>query len=354
MKANIKVIILSIALAGFISGCASSGGSKKTVQKSKDAKTESVADIGGKELGNDIQARLERAKVYTNNTTIISRMKGDDPDARCRYSGSKEEKENWQQLLKVAYACAYDKNWATVYKIGQEMSIQHIDSPWGPYFLSLVSEEAGDLPRAIWMAGLASRKAPDNPVIEFQKARLLWKTSQRDAAFHAAKKAYELDSNLVEAAFLMGQVYLSDYQFDKAEEYFTKVLKANRRVFTANMGLAESLAQQGKYDKSIPYFEAALKLKQERTDIALRVAEIYDKNLKDPRRALSWYERVLSTFPEHVISKEKQQVQNKYNDVVKRMEAAKAPKVANEKKVKDSGRTPASDDSKNESAGGAQ
>ena len=181
-------------------------------------------------------------------------------------------------------------------------------------------------------------------MIEFQKARLLWKTSQRDAAFHAAKKAYELDNNLVEAAFLMAQVYLSDYQFDKAEEYFSKVLKANRRVFTANIGLAESLAQQGKFDKSIPYFEAALKLKQDRTDIALRVANIYETNLKDSKRALAWYERVLSTFPEHVISKEKQEVQAKYDAIVKRMEEAKnpAPKVASPQK-QNNDRAPASE-----------
>lgn len=356
MKAQFKVIILSLAVAGFISGCASSGPTKKTTA-SKDAKTESVADIGKKELGNDLEARLERSKAYTDRTSIISRMKGDDPDVRCRYSATKEEKDNWQQLLKVAYACSFDKNWATVYKIGQDMSTHHIDSPWGPYFLSLVSEEAGDLPRAIWMAGLASRKAPNNSVIEFQKARLLWKTSQRDAAFHAAKNAYELDNNLVEAAFMMAQVYLSDYQFDKAEEFFAKVVKANRRVFTANIGLAESLAQQGKFDKAIPYFEAALRLKQERTDIALRVADIYDKDLKDPRRALSWYDKVLATFPEHVISKEKQDVQAKYDAIVKRMEEAKNPasKVAQPKQNSKTERAPASEATDTGAdAGGAQ
>jgi tetratricopeptide (TPR) repeat protein len=303
---NSTLLLLALLL---INGCGSSGPKESTLL-SKKRRMGSVSDIGQNELAGDLEARLARSSVYTQNNTLLSVLNNDSVKEKCEFNSEKDYKD-WGRMLRIGFACVNKNDWKMVYQIGQSFSVRHIDAPWGAYFLSLVSEKSGDMPRAIWMIGLADRKSPNNAVIEFQKARLLWLQDQKDAAFQSAKKALDLDPKLSEAALLMAQVYFSDYEFESAQSYYRKVIDSNDKVFTAVLGMAESFAQLDKYKESIPFYIRAIKLKKNRIDLAYVLADIFETKVKDYKRALSWYEKISGVFPSEVVSKEKTEVQNK-------------------------------------------
>lgn len=325
MKAqNAQVIKNSLKLLflmAFVAGCGSTGSGPSSSSIGK-KRTNRVSDIGQKELAGDLEQRLARSRYYTDNNTLLSVLNGDSVKDKCEFNTEKDYKD-WGKMLRVGFACVYKNDWKMVYNIGQTFSVRHIDAPWGAYFLSLVSEKAGDMPRAVWMIGLADRKSPDNAVIEFQKARLLWLQDQKDAAFQSAKKALELEPKLSEAALLMAQVYFSDYEFENAQTYYRKVINSNDKVFTAVLGMAESFAQLEKYKEAIPFYIRSIKLKKNRIDLAYVLADIFETKLKDYKSALSWYEKISQVFPKEIISKEKTEVQNKISFLTAKIEEQK-------------------------------
>ena len=278
-----------------------------------------------KELSKEVKERLKRSEKYTKNNILLSVLNNSRVGERCRFNPQKDWK-NWPRMLRIGFKCVMQNKWKVVRQVGRTFSTKHVDAPWGPYFMSLVSEKKGDMPRAIWMIGLAGRKSPNNAIIEFQKSRLLWLQSQRDASFHSAKKALSLDSNLTEAELLMGQIYFNDYEFSKAEKHFKKVLKKNSRVFTATLGLAESLVQLGKANESIPYFVKAIKLDKSRTDLAYRLADVFEHEIKNYKKSLTWYKKINQTFPEELISREKTRVLNKIKELNAKIKSLKNPK----------------------------
>ncbi len=316
---SFKTIFSALALALFITGCGTSGPKESVILKKR---TGSVSDIGQKELAGDLADRLKRASFYTQNNTLLSNLKNDSVKEKCEFDAQKEYKD-WGKMLRIGYSCVNKNDWKTVDIIGRTFNTRHIDAPWGAYFLSLVSEKAGDMPRAIWMIGLADRKAPDNAIIEFQKARLLWLQNQKDAAFQSAKKALELDPKLSEAALLMAQVYFSDYEFENAQIYYRKVIDANDKTFVAVLGMAESFSQLEKYKESIPFYIRAIKIKKNRIDLAYVLADIYETKVKDFKRALDWYEKISGVFPKEVISKERTEVMNKIAMLTAKLEEQK-------------------------------
>ena len=294
-------------------------------KSSHSKKTEAVSDIGKKELSKEVRERLKRSEKYTKNNKLLSVLNEDGVRERCRFNPQKDW-QNWSRMLRIGFKCVMKNNWKVVRQIGMTFSKKHIDAPWGPYFMSLVSEKKRDMPRAIWMIGLADRKSPNNAIIEFQKARLLWLQSQRDASFHAAKKALSLNPNLTEAELLIGQIYFNDYEFEKAEKHFKKVLKKNSRVFTATLGLAESLVQLGKVKEAIPYFVKSIKLERNRIDLAYRLADVFENEVKNYKKSLVWYKKISQTFPQELISREKMRVLNKIKELNEKIKVLKAPK----------------------------
>ncbi len=325
MKAqNVKLIkeaSKALFLIAFLAGCGSTGSGPSTSSIGK-RKTNRVSDIGQKELAGDLNERLARSRFYTENNSLISRLNNDSIKDKCEFNAEKDYKD-WGRMLRVGFACVEKNDWKTVNQIGQTFSVRHIDAPWGAYFLSLASEKAGDMPRAIWMIGLADRKSPDNAIIEFQKARLLWLQDQKDAAFQSAKKALDLDPKLSEAALLMAQVYFSDYEFENAQVYYRKVIDSNDEVFIAVLGMAESFAQLEKYKEAVPFYIRSIKLKKNRIDLAYVLADIFETKIKDIKTALSWYEKISQVFPKETISKEKTEVMNKIAFLTSKIEEQK-------------------------------
>lgn len=317
----IKNSLKLLFLMAFVVGCGSTGSGPSSSSIGK-KRTSRVSDIGQKELAGDLEERLARSRYYTDNNTLLSVLNGDSVKDKCEFNTEKDYKD-WGKMLRVGFACVNKNDWKMVYNIGQTFSVRHIDAPWGAYFLSLVSEKAGDMPRAVWMIGLADRKSPDNAVIEFQKSRLLWLQDQKDAAFQSAKKALELEPKLSEAALLMAQVYFSDYEFENAQTYYRKVINSNDKVFTAVLGMAESFAQLEKYKEAIPFYIRSIKLKKNRIDLAYVLADIFETKLKDYKSALSWYEKISQVFPKEIISKEKTEVQNKISFLTAKIEEQK-------------------------------
>lgn len=340
--------LIPLACLFLLNACSTLNESNKNASDDK-KKTQTVSDIGKDELKGEVDERLIKAKIYTKNNSLLSAINKDRVKEKCKFDQAEDSKD-WGKMLRIGFACAQDKNWQVVYKIGQVFSVEHIDAPWGAYFMSLVSEEAGNMPRAMWMIGLANRKSPNNAVIEWQKARMLWKQNQKDASFHSAKRALELEPNLSEAALLMAQVYFSDYEFAESEKYFKRVLDKNPKVFTASLGMAESLAQQDKFAEAVPFFISSIRLEKSRIDLAYRVADIYDKNLKDYKKSLVWYQKIMKSFPKEIISKEKKEVSSKVEELIAKIEEIKNPKQKEEKVAikKSESRNPASEEKKQE------
>ncbi len=342
---SLKKLLLGSFAVCFIVGCGTSGPKQSRLLKKN--RTDRVSDIGKKELAGDLKERLARSRYYTQNNSLLSVLSKDKVKEKCRFD-AKKDFEDWGNMLRVGFVCVNEKKWDTVRLIGETFSVRHIDAPWGAYFLSLVSEKEGNMPRALWMIGLADRKSPENGIIEFQKARLLWLQDQKDAAFQSAKKALELEPKLAEAALLMAQVYFSDYEFENAQTYYRKVIDANDEVFGAVLGMADSFAQLDKFKEAVPFYIRAIKLKKNRIDLAYVLADIYETKIKDYKRALTWYEKISGVFPKEVVSKERTEILNKIATLNTKIEEQTNPVKTQQAKKQQNKRVPASTNQSNE------
>ncbi len=281
-------LVFIILLAAFITGCATTDSniSEKgnTQASSKNTKKEKP-----KEELQDVQTI---DKSYGSKIRITSYIKKTKAKIKCS-DYSKVKVDEWRKLLESGWSCIKNKNWPVLEEIANILSRKHIKAAWGPYYKSIIAEKQGDLMKAQWMINLAERKAPNNPVITFQKARLAWLQKDETQAFDLMKAVLKQDAKNLDAAQFLGEIHFRDRQFKEAINYLTKTLKYMGRDSKTRLALAESHFELGKYKESLAHYKTAISLTQNNADLWMKMGLSY-QNLKNYERAKSCYEQAIN------------------------------------------------------------
>lgn len=269
------VIILSFI---FVSGCATGPATK--MEKGT-----------GKGQGKEQDVKTIDA-TYSTDIKSFSNLKKSRARVACRDYGN-VDKKNWRDLLEAGFSCIQLKNWESLSAIAGKLSHNHLKAPWGPYYRSIVAENQGDLARAIWMADLALKKAPENAMILFQKARILWLTKEESQAYEMMEKVVELDSKNYDAILFLGNIHYRDRDFLEALIYYDKVLKYNYRDGKYRAAMGESNFYIGKYQESIKHYKAAASSEKLNASLFYKIGLSY-KNLKNWSSAKTYLEKAIS------------------------------------------------------------
>ncbi len=264
----------------FILGCATSPSSKMSYVQ------------GLKGLKQDFQDVKKIEVLYSSGIKASSNLKVLRAQVSCE-EYENIDKKKWRRMLEIGYSCIKKKNWGALSVIAKSLSHNHLKAPWGPYYRSIIAEQEGDFARAIWMVDLALKKAPDNPIIIFQKARILWLIKNESAAYKMMKKVVKLNPKNYDALLFLGNIYYRDQDFKEALGFYKKVLKYNYKDAAYRAAMGESNFYLRNYQESIKHYKAAAVRSKLNASLFYKLGLSY-KNLKNWTNAKFYLEKAIA------------------------------------------------------------
>lgn len=265
----------------FLFGCASTPDGNMSKDSSKKSKK-----------SGELQDVRTVDKTYSENIQTVSNLRKVKSKVAC-VDHNKVDKTNWRNLLEAGFSCIQDKDWTALSSIASKLSHNHLKAPWGPYYRSIVAEHRGDLARSLWMADLSLKKSPDNALILYQKARVLWLTKKESQAYSLMKDVVKKDPKNYDALLFLGNIHYRDREFKEALSYYNKVLEFNSGDSEYRAALGESLYFNGNYKDSIKHYKAASSNMKLNGSLYYKVGLAY-KNLKDWEQSKSYLEKAIS------------------------------------------------------------
>jgi len=316
MKNLIYVLSLFLAI-----GCATT---KNVDNKEKSVKSESKSS--------EIQDVRSVDKSYSENINTVSNLRKVKSKVVCADHG-KVKKTNWRDLLEAGFSCIQDEDWTSLSSIASKLSHNHLKAPWGPYYRSIVAEHRGDLARSIWMVDLALKKAPDNALLLYQKARLLWLTKRESASYSLMRSVVEKDKKNYDAILFLGNVHYRDRDFAEALKFYKKILEHNSGDADYRAAVGESFYFGGKYKESIKHYKAASSKMKINGSLYYKIGMAY-KNLKNWDLAKSFLEKAISQKRKGrtLASLGDMKIRENLKEVIMKIESGKSKKIVKESK----------------------
>jgi len=306
-----------LASVVFLFGCATTPGTEmeKGVAKKKKASGE-LQDVRSVD------------DTYSSNINTVSTLRKVKSRVAC-VDHDKVDKKNWRDLLEAGFSCIQGKQWSPLSSIASKLSHNHLKAPWGPYYRSIVAEHRGDLARSIWMADLALKKSPDNALILYQKARILWLTKRESESYSLMKKVVAADSKNYDALLFLGNIHYRDREFKEALAYYNKILQFNSGDEQYRAALGESLYFSGKYKESVKHYKAASSKMKLNGSLYYKIGLAY-KNLKDWELSKTYLEKAISQKRKgrSLASLGDMKIRDSLKEVVAKINASKVKKTA--------------------------
>lgn len=233
----------------------------------------------------------EKAKVY--KISVRSVTESDVKPGQCYRLLTKVKAQwNWKEAVETANSCMRVKDYQHVEEVGNELAVREPAAAWGPYFLGLAARESGNLERALWMAELALKRAPEVGVLHYLKAQILWTKKDFKLAVNEFEVAVENDDTNLPAQLFLGQVYFRDQNFSQASKHFNAVLKIDSHQAVALAGLAESQLRENNPQGAVESYARLADAYPHDGQYLSRLGEIYESVLNDVPNALAAYHQL--------------------------------------------------------------
>jgi len=198
-------------------------------------------------------------------------------------------KMKWKDLVTLAGQCVRAKNFFQVERVASHLARIEPESHWGSYFLALAAESRKDYPRAFWMIELGLKKAPQDGILLFERARLNWETDHKGLAVNDLKEAVKRNPSITEAHLLLGQIQFTEDDLSRAQSSFAQVLSKDPKRAEALLGMGEVAFRQKNYDEAYEYHKKAAQVNPRSALSFLRMAQIQEIHMKDLAGSLASY-----------------------------------------------------------------
>ena len=239
--------------------------------------------------------KVDTAEIQRKYASQVeSKFVGETKVENCPTQKEVELEKNWKSLMAKANGCINKSQWSMVELVGERLSQVEPDAPWGAYYLSIASENKGHTERALWMIDLALKKASNVGVLKYQKGRILWKQQFYKEAITEMERSISLDKNIKDAHLFLGQVYLRELDFKKAQNHFEAVLSSESRNRQALFGLGSCYIEMDNSKEALSVIDRGISSFPRVLDFRLQEVYVYENLTKDPNTALLKYKQLLS------------------------------------------------------------
>jgi len=243
----------------------------------------------------DTQALDERLKqkAKSMNMTVHGVLESEFKGTQCSPAVTKVNSNwNYSDAVNAADICFKGKDFEAVETLANKLSVHDTSTPWGPYFLGQVALVRGQLDRALWMAELSIRRAPEFGVTHYLKGQVLWAREEYKAATGEFEKAVSFDDGMGPAHLLLGQVYFRDQDYSRAAVQFASALKYLPDNVLALNGQAESEMELNNPTLALEAYIRLTDVDESDGRYLTRIGEIYEGPLNNPERAVHAYQKL--------------------------------------------------------------
>ncbi len=227
------------------------------------------------------------SSIYLEGVSLLS--SASRLPQKCTTNPTDLKGKNWKGLLLLANGCVKGKDWPAVERLADAMARQDLNSPWSAYYISLAAENSDDLPRALWMIGLALKKTPDVALFLYQKGRVLWQMKSYKESVQEINTAIKREPRLLDAMIFLGRVYQRDLNFDLAVGNYERGLKVDAKNRDCLEGLGDLRFAQGKNEKASEFYAAAVAVATDDFKLRLKLAQATEGIAGNQEVALTHY-----------------------------------------------------------------
>jgi tetratricopeptide (TPR) repeat protein len=141
-------------------------------------------------------------------------------------------------------------------------------------------------------------RTPTSAPLYLLEARVKAETSDFAGAEQALRKAIELDSSMIRAYGLLGQIYITQRKPDQAIAEFEQIVKKQPKNVAAHTMIAMLLQSQGKNAEAQKRYEAVLAIDNRAAVAANNLAWIYAENNVNLDQALQLAQTAKASLPD--------------------------------------------------------
>lgn len=169
-------------------------------------------------------------------------------------------------------------------------------SPRVHVLLQLVPETATFRSRETGRAGIVDARVPVQARAAFEKARVALADKKLNDAITQLEKAISIHSGFFEAQLLLGEIYIDEKQWDKAEDALRRAMKIDPKAVIAMMSLGEVYRRQKKYAEAQKLLEEALKFDNNSWEVNYTLGRVHWE-LKDFAKSGLYIARTIQLQP---------------------------------------------------------
>lgn len=232
----------------------------------------------------------QESKIYVVGTKSLQ-LKEVSRWAKCKLP-KKANQKDWKSWVDNINVCVSQKKWNQVESYSNQMLRRFPDAPWGLYFQSIVAEKKDNLMRSKWMIDRALTMTPEVGIFHFQKARLILLEGDKSLGRALMRRAYDLDSSLVEAAKFLAKAAYQDEDFKMSLQYLKNMDESelDESLLVVKM---ESLRSTKDYTLALEIAEDLSKKYTKNFNYGVRYAQLLEQFPEKRKMALQTYENLL-------------------------------------------------------------
>ncbi|MBC7370067.1 MAG: tetratricopeptide repeat protein [Bdellovibrionaceae bacterium] len=245
------------------------------------------------------QAFMFEAYLTNRTDMALSRVTKAQAKACNRSFATKDAKI--QGILEMANNCYVSKQYDVTEKLSLELAKFKETRPLGLYYLSLASDARDQKEKALWLADELMKSQPENPLVIYQKGRLMYQLEDINAAIPFFAKVVDMNIGSSEMSTFAAVKSYTEKDFITSTENFSKL--AQDQVYTYNVGplFSEAWAQRGETQKALQLISELSAKKKDNVEILLQQAHLIESyKSSELATAQQIYERVgkITTKPD--------------------------------------------------------
>jgi Tfp pilus assembly protein PilF len=169
-------------------------------------------------------------------------------------------------------------------------------SPRVHVLLQLVRDSATFRTREPAHAGIIDARVPADALAAFEKGRAAMAEKKTDVAITQLQKATRIYPDYYEAHRMLGQLYMDNSQWEKAEASLKEAARIDPKAVSALTSLGEVYRREKKYEDALRILEEALKLDNNSWECNFTLGRVHWE-LKDIAKAGKYVARSIELQP---------------------------------------------------------
>lgn len=232
-------------------------------------------------------------EAYLTSRTDLSPARVTKANAKACSRSFATKDAKIQSILEMANNCFVSKQYDVTEKLALELAKFKETRILGLYYLSLASDARDQKEKALWIANETLKAQPENPLVIYQKGRIVYQLEDINAAIPFFAKVVDMNIDSSEIQTFSAIKSYTEKDFIASTENFSKL--SSDQVYTYNVGplFSEAWAQRGETQKALQLIAELSAKKKDNVDILLQQAHLIE-NYKSTEIATAQqiYERV--------------------------------------------------------------